>query len=218
MNDWAVGLILIVVGLLFCLRGYLAMRFVIPLWGAIAGFFLGAGLVASFTDEGFLATLMGWLTGFGVAVLFGALAYLYYEVSVFIAMAAVGFVLGTTVTTALGLTWDWLIILIGITVAAALALFGILYDMPMALLTVLTATAGASAVLTGVFLILGKLDVADLEDPATPGAIQIEGWWYAVYAALAIAGIIAQVGSTARFEASLREQWAQSGGRAIRSA
>ncbi|HSJ45130.1 MAG TPA: hypothetical protein VK923_10670 [Euzebyales bacterium] len=52
---------------------------------------VGAGLTASLTGEGFLATVLGWLVGLVVAALFGVLAYLYYEVSVLIAMSAIGF-------------------------------------------------------------------------------------------------------------------------------
>ena len=65
MNDIVVGLVAILTGAVFCFRGYLAMRIIIPLWGAFAGFMLGAGIVA--TDAGFLATALGWIVGFAVA-------------------------------------------------------------------------------------------------------------------------------------------------------
>lgn len=217
MSDWLVGLFLVAIGLLFCFRGYLAMRLIIPLWGATAGFFLGAGLIASFGGDGFLSTALGWAVGMVVAMVFGLLAYLYYEVSVFIAMGAIGFVLGTTIMTALGVSWNWLVILVGLAVAVLLALFAILYDMPMALLTILTATAGASTAIAGLFLILGKLDLADLEDTATVESIAIEWWWYAIYGALVVAGIVAQVTATGRLQASLKEQWEASGGKTFRA-
>mgnify|MGYP006199470863 CR=1 FL=1 len=117
MGDVVLGILAVLIGLLFCFRGYLAMRLVIPVWGAFAGFMLGAGLVASFADEGFLASALGWLVGAGVAVLFALLAYLYYEVSVLLAMAAIGFAIGTSVMVALGVTWSWLIVLVGVLLA-----------------------------------------------------------------------------------------------------
>ena len=83
MNDIVVGLIAVLTGAVFCFRGYLAMRIIIPLWGAFAGFMLGAGIVA--TDAGFLATALGWIVGLAVALLFGLLAYLYDEVAVVLA-------------------------------------------------------------------------------------------------------------------------------------
>ncbi len=49
-----------------------------------------------------------------MALLFGLLAYLYYEVSVVLAMSAIGFALGTSLMVAIGVTWSWLIVVIGV--------------------------------------------------------------------------------------------------------
>ena len=218
MGDIIVGVLAIVVGALFCFRGYIAMRFIIPIWGAFAGFMLGAGLVASFANEGFLTSVLAWLGGFGVAMLFGLLAYLYYEVSVFIAMSAIGFALGTGLMVALGVTWSWLIILVGVAVGTLLALIAMVGDLPMAILTVLTASAGATVILAGVFLLLDVISVDDLTDGSTTQQISDDWWWYAIYLALVVAGIISQVRGTERLRGSLRDSWDASGGRQLRSA
>jgi hypothetical protein len=218
MGDIIVGILAIVVGALFCFRGYIAMRFIIPIWGAFAGFILGASLVASFANEGFLASVLAWIVGFGVAMLFGLFAYLYYEVSVFIAMSAIGFALGTGLMVALGVTWSWLIILVGVAVGALLALFAIVGDLPMTILTVLTASAGATVSLAGVFLLLDVISVGDLTDGSTTQQIGDDWWWYAIYLVLVVAGIISQVRSTERMRGSLRDSWDASGGRQMRSA
>lgn len=218
MADILLGILAIVVGAAFCVRGYLAMRLIIPLWGAFAGFLLGAGLVASFAGEGFLASVLGWVVGFVVAALFGALAYLYYELSVLIAMSAIGFTLGTTAMVALGVSWSWLIILVGVIVGALLALFGILADVPMVILTVLTAMAGASVVVIGIMLLFGVVSVGDFGSARTTASIDDDWWWYALYVVLAIAGIAAQLSATARMRGSLRSSWAESGGRQMRAA
>ena len=55
MRDVLLGLLAIAVGSLFCFRGYLTMRVVIPLWGAFTGFLSGAALVDRWTGSGFLA-------------------------------------------------------------------------------------------------------------------------------------------------------------------
>ena len=38
MQDIIVGVLAIAIGALFCFRGWIAMRIVIPIWGAFAGF------------------------------------------------------------------------------------------------------------------------------------------------------------------------------------
>jgi len=206
MNDIVVGIIAILTGAVFCFRGYLAMRIVIPLWGAFAGFMLGAGIVTG--DDGFLATALGWIVGLAVAVVFGLIAYLYYEVAVLIGMTAIGFVLGTSVMAALGVTWSWVIVLSGIALAAALAFVALVGDVPMLLLTILTAVAGASTIVAGTMLLVGTVDLDDFDSASTTEALTDAWWWYAIHLALVVAGMIIQLSDVDRRRESLREAWA----------
>jgi hypothetical protein len=216
MEEVVVGIMAILIGGLFCFRGYLAMRMIIPAWGAFAGFMLGAGLVASFTNETFLASALGWLVGLFVALAFGALSYLYYEVSVLLAMASIGFTLGTGAMVALGVSWSWLIVLVGVAAGVLLAIVAIVGDLPGAILTLLTAGAGATAIVAGILLLVGEIGVDDLTSETTTQTAGDDWWWYAIYLALAIAGIVAQLRTGARQRGSLRNSWEESGGRELR--
>lgn len=206
MDDIVVGLIALLTGAVFCFRGYLAMRVVIPLWGAFAGFLLGAGVVAG--DDGFLTTALGWIVGIAVAILFGLIAYLYYEVSVMIGMMAIGFVLGTGLMAALGVTWSWVIVLSGVVLAVVLAFVAIAGDLPMVLLTVLTALAGASTIVSGAMLVFGVVDLDDFDSAVTTEVAADDWWWYVIFVALAAAGMIVQFADVERRRQSLREAWA----------
>jgi len=205
MNDIVVGLIAILTGAVFCFRGYLAMRIIIPLWGAFAGFMLGAGIVSG--SDGFLGSALGWIVGIAVAVVFGLLAYLYYEVAVIIGMLAIGFALGTSLMVALGVTWSWVIVLAGMALAVALAFVALVADLPMALLTILTGMAGASAIVAGLMLLFGVTDVGDFDSAQTTKALADDWWWYAIYLALAISGMIAQFLDVERRRETLRAAW-----------
>ncbi len=205
MNDILLGLLAIVVGGVFCFRGYFAMRIIIPIWGAFAGFVLGAGIVSG--DKEFLSTALSWIVGLAVALVFGLIAYLYYEVAVFIGMTAIGFVLGTGVMAFLGVTWSWLIILVGVVTAAVLAFVAIVGDMPMVLLTILTALAGATVTTTGLMLLFGVVDTADFNENVTTQKVNDDWWWYATYIGLAIAGAISQFRANDEREATLRAAW-----------
>lgn len=218
MGDIVVGVLAVVVGALLCFRGYLAMRVMIPIWGAFAGFMLGAGLVAALAGEGFLATVAGWVVGLVVAVVFGGLAYLYYEVSVLLAMSSIGFALGTGAMVALGVSWNWLIVLTGLALGVLLALVALVADLPMVILTLLTASAGATVVVAGLLFLVDTISVGDLTSETTTSRIGDEWWWYAIYILLAVAGVVAQVRSTARVRGSLRRSWEESGGRQLRVA
>ena len=81
--------------------------------GSLSDFLLGAGLVDRWTGNGFVAEALGWLVGLAVAVVFELLAHTYYEVSVVLAMAAVGFVVGASLMVAIDVRWSWTVVLVG---------------------------------------------------------------------------------------------------------
>lgn len=214
MEDVLIGLLAIFVGAVFCFRGYLSMRIVFPLWGAWIGFVFGATLVASFDDEGFLSTLLGWLVGIVFAVAFSLLAYLFYEVAVIIGMATIGYVLGVAVLVALDVEWSWIVTLVGIACGVLLAIAAVKLDVPVVLLVVLTAAAGATAMVGGLMLLVGAVDIDDLSHSGVTDRIDASVWWWALDLVLAIAGIISQGRAAQRLRGSMREAWETGGGRA----
>jgi hypothetical protein len=211
--DVGYGLVAIVVGALFCFQGYLALRILIPIWGALAGFSLGAGLVASISDERFLSTALGWIVGLVLAIVFGLLAYLYYAVSVIIAMGFLGFVIGTSVMYALNVSWEWLVVLVGVGAGVLLAFLAVVADLPMVLLVVLSALGGASAVVVGLMLLTGALDSDRFTSDEVIESAEREWWWAAIYLVLVVAGTVVQVRATDRWRMSMRDAWDADRGR-----
>ncbi|MBI4935358.1 MAG: DUF4203 domain-containing protein [Actinobacteria bacterium] len=219
MKDVIVGIVAILVGALFCFRGWLAMRLVIPIWGAFAGFVLGAGVIQGWTGDGFLSTTLSWVVGIVVGLVFGVLAYLYYEVSVIVAMAFIGFAIGVGVMSAIGVTWSWVLVIVGIAVGLVLAWFSIISDLPTGLLMALTALGGASAITGGVMLLVNRVNVDDFANgTTTKDLLKDNPWWYVLYIGLVIAGVGAQIVFREKIERSLRDTWTDQGGRHIRSA
>ncbi len=212
MKDVVVGLIAIVVGALFCFRGYIAMRFIIPIWGGFIGFMVGAGLVASAQDDGLLRTLLGWLVGLVTALVFAVCAYLYYELAVVLAMAAMGFVLATALLVAIGVTWSWVLGLVGVLAGLAVAALVIATDVPAILLVVLTAVAGATTIVGGATLVVNDVDLAELDRSITE-RWDAEPWWYVLEVILVIAGIVAQSRDAARRQ-RVQDAWEQGAWRA----
>jgi hypothetical protein len=217
VEDVVIGVLAVVVGALFCFRGYLALRVIIPIWGAFAGFVLGAGFVANTGDDGFLRTGLAWAVGFGLAIVFGGLAYLYFEVSIVLAMGSIGFALGTSAMVALGVSWSWLIVLVGVAVGTLLALLAIVGDLPGLVLMLLSALAGASTMVAGAMLLAGVRETSELTSRTTTERLDDGWWWYALYLVLALTGIAAQSRAVERLRGSVRSQWAEAGGRELRA-
>lgn len=211
MSDALVGLAAIAIGLAFCLRGYVAMRVVIPLWAFFGGFMFGAGLGAGAGDEGFLRSAAAWLVGLAIGLVFAAIAYLFFEVSIVLAMGTVGFALGTAALTALDVTWSWVVVLGGIAAGVLLAVLAIAADLPAIVLIVLTAFGGASVAVFGLMLLVGAVQTGDLDSGATTRNADDDWWWYAMYVALAVTGLVVQARIAATLRSSAREQWSTTG-------
>ncbi len=213
MRDVLFGLLAIAAGALFCFAGFLAFRLVIPLWGAFVGFALGAGMVATAGDHGFLRTGLSWLVGLAVALVFALLAYLFYEVAVVLAMGSIGVALGTSLMVALGVDWTWAVAIVAVALGILLAVIAIVANLPMILLVVLSAAGGASAIVTGLMLLTGAIDTVDFDHERVTADAANDWWWYAIYAVLAVAGLVVQLREASRLTSSMRESWAAGRGR-----
>lgn len=209
MNDVVLGVLALIAGASFCFRGYLAMRLLIPIWGAFTGFSVGAGLVAAVAGERFLASVTGWLLGLVLAVVFAAIAYLYYAVSVVIVMASTGFLIGASIMVAFDVSWTWLIVLVGVALGVALAALAIVADLPMLILVIVTSWGGASAMTAGLMLLAGALDSDDLTQADVVAQVQTDWWWYTFYAVFLVAGIVSQLRSAQQMHLSMQEAWRQ---------
>ena len=209
MSDWIAGLLALGIGAVFCFRGYVAMRIMIAVWGALVGFGLGASLGAD--DGGILNSALSWILAIVLAIVFAAIAYLYYAVSIAIAMGSIGFVLGASVLVAVGVTWNWLIVLAGLVLGILLAIVAIAGNLPGILLIVLSALAGASAIVGGIMLLTDVLDTDQITGSGTLTEELNDDWyWYVIWAVAAAAGMIVQLRSSARETATMRQAWSGS--------
>jgi hypothetical protein len=84
----------IIVGLVALLYGYRLFLILLPIWGFFSGFAIGATATSAFFGGGFLATIVGWVIGFFVGLVFAVLSYLFYIVGVALLSATFGFFLG----------------------------------------------------------------------------------------------------------------------------
>lgn len=206
MSSVVVGIIAIVIGLLFCFRGVVAMRIVIALWGAFVGFVLGAGVTASVTGDGFLETPIGWIVAVIAALVLAALAYLFYVFAVVLAMASIGYAIGVAVMVAVGVEWSWAVITVGVLVGILLAIATVALNLPDILLVIFSALGGATAVVGGIMLLTNTISVDDFSGDTITATIGDDWWWYVIYGVLVVAGVVAQ-GRVLAAADQPRERW-----------
>lgn len=201
MSYVVVGIVAVAVGLLLCLRGAVALRVVIAVWGALVGFNIGAALGAGGDADALLATPASWIVGLLLAVVFALLAYAFYAVGVILALGSLGFVLGAAVAEAFGVTDGAGLLLASIAGAIVLAVVGIALNVPRLLLAVASALMGAALVVRGVMVLTGDVRQADVLE-----VVEIGGWWAVAFVVLAVVGLVVQVRAGAG-RGSARSQW-----------
>ncbi len=207
MEDIVIGIVAIAAGAVFLVAGYRAFRIVIPIWGFFVGFATGAGAISALTGDAVLAKPLGWIAGLVLALLFAAIAYLYYAVAVVLALSSLGFLLGSALMVGLGVTWNWLIILVSLIIAVAFALVAVATNFPRILLVVVSAVAGATAVVGGFMLLFGAVDTAELSRADVVDRIEDSlGWWLA-YTALVVAGVVVQSATAPPSAVDARSSW-----------
>ena len=207
MADILLGILAIIAGIAMLVAGQFVLRLVIPIWGFLAGFAFGAGIVAEFANEHFLGTVLGWVLGLVFALVFAILAYLYYYVAIVIAMGAAGFAIGSGIVVALGIDWNWVAVLVGIVVGAVLGLVSVFGNMPMVVLAVASAIAGAFSVVGGLMLLFGSLNSSDFTRSTFVDAIQNSWLWTLLVVVLAVVGIVAQTRARVTAGRTVRETW-----------
>ncbi len=204
MTDVIVGVIAIVAGAIFCFRGYLAMRTMISLWAGFVGFALGAALVAGFTQQPLLDGPVAWAGAIAAALLLAWLAYVFYAAAVVLTMGSVGYGLGTAVVGPLGLP-AWALGVSGLVGGLLLVVIALATNLPAVLLIVAAAFGGASAIVTGIAVLLGLLPVSHLEPDAVAPTLDGNPWLGVVYLILVVAGIASQ--ARRRSSANLRADY-----------
>jgi hypothetical protein len=210
MADIVLGVLAILVGLMLCFGGQMFLRFVFPIWGAFAGFSFGAGLVAAWSDESFLGSAFGVILGIVFALIFAIFAYFFYAAGVVIAMAAIGFAIGSGLMVALGIDWNWVAVIVGVVVGALLGVGAVIINAPMLLLILVSSFAGAIVVVTGGMLLTGAIESANFSGSTFVDRVDDDWWWYALFVVLAVMGILSQARSAAAMRRGMREAWSSS--------
>jgi hypothetical protein len=206
--DILLGLLAIVVGLGLCFAGYRVFLILLPIWGLVAGFWVGSAGMQALFGEGFLATVTSWVVGIVVGLIFAVLSYLFWYVSIAVLGASVGASVGSGILSAIGIDSSFVLAIAALVVAVVFAAAVFLLNIPKWLVIAYTALAGAVVAIAGVLLLFNQFEVEQLGPGAAIAIVQESWFWLFVWAALAAVGLAAQILSTAGFEADLRRELA----------
>ncbi len=182
----------IIVGIGLTLLGYAAFRVLLPIVGFLAGLWVGMDMAANLLGNApILGLSLGLVLGLVLGVIFAAIAYLVYSVAIILIGLALGYALGAGVMMFLGmdglLAW-----LIGVIAAIAVGALFIRGNMPKVYIMVITAFAGASALIAGVMVLFGQISPDQLGLSVLDPYIAESWFWLIVWAVIGALGFVIQ--------------------------
>ena len=133
--DILIGILAVIVGAALVVAGLRYFFLLLPIWGFVAGFFVGAALITAVFGDGFLSTTLGIVVGLVFGVLFALISYFYWYFTVILAAAAAGSVLGASIFGAIGIDSSWLIFIIGLAFGVLFAIGAMFLNLPVYLAT-----------------------------------------------------------------------------------
>jgi hypothetical protein len=193
MDDVLIGLLLLIAGIGLTLAGLRVFLFLLPVWGFVAGFFVGAALIHAWFGDGFLTTVGGWIAGLILGVIFAIGSYLYWYVGAILAAASVGALLGSGLMALFDVDTAWVVFLVSLVGAALAAFAALVLMLPVYVVIINTAFAGAFAIVTSLLLLFNRIDLEALRFGGAWAAIDDSLLWLIVIAVLAGLGIAAQL-------------------------
>ena len=208
-----IGIILALIGLAVCFFGLRFWFILLPVFGGITGFFVGARVIQDFFGTGFLSTATSWIVGIVVGLAFALLSYFVWYAGAIIMAGAVGASLFSGILHALfSNPWGVVLFIVALIGAVIFAVGALVLNLPVYIVIVNSALAGASLAIAGLLTIFGTIQVLELANGATLAVVNETrlgnaSWlWVLAWIVLAAAGLFSQLRSIAEIELP-EEKW-----------
>ncbi len=192
LETLVVAIVALLIGAGLVVAGYRFFLLLLPLFGFVAGFYVGSAAITAIFGNGFLSDVTGWVVGFIGGVAFALLSYFFFIIGVIILAASVGAAVGAAVMNALGIG-GLLEVLVAAAGAIVLAGAAIVLAVPKYLVIALTAIIGAATAVAGVLLLFGTVKLGAFQQGPVDTVVKQGPVWVIAFVVLAVVGIVAQV-------------------------
>jgi hypothetical protein len=179
-------------GSVLSFAGYRFFLFLLPIWGFLFGFGVGAQTMQAIFGEGFLSTVVSWVAGFVVALVFAVLSYLFYFLAVALVAGSLGYALGVGFMELIGFDMGFLAWLVGIVLGIIFAVGTLMLNLQKWVIIIATALLGAG-VIVGTFLFLvGGLPTSALVANPVKTVLNNNPIWFIIFLVIAVLGFVSQ--------------------------
>jgi hypothetical protein len=198
-------IIALLIGVAMVFNGYRWFLILLPIFGFVWGFGLGAQTMHALFGYQMFATVASWVVGLIAGVVFAVLSYFFYLFGVAIFAGSIGYSLAVGLMWAIGFELNFITWLIGIVAAVALAFVVLKFNVQKYVIIIGTSLAGAGVIIATILFAFGKVDVAQLATLAAKAAVSMNIWWWLLFVVLAGAGIYSQIVTTRSFVLEVKE-------------
>ena len=188
------AILALIIGILALVAGYRLFLLLLPIWGFFAGFAMGVHVTTLLFGQGFLATTTSWIIGFVVGLIFAVLSYLIYTVGVALLSAAFGYFLGAGLML-LFLDPGLIVTLVGLVGAVVMAFVVLAFNIQKPVLEFITSFGGATATITGILLLFGRITFESLGDNPVRLVLEDSIFWMIIWLILGFVGFGIQIAS-----------------------
>jgi hypothetical protein len=190
-------MIALLFGLAITFGGYRLFITLLPIWGFVFGFGLGAQTLQVVFGYGFLSTVTSWIVGFIIGALFAVLSYMFYVFAVALLAGSVGYAIGVSLSLWFGLNPGFIPWVIGLVLGTLLIVVTLMFDLQKYMIVIGTSVIGAGT-LIGTMLVgvVGMAMVRFTENPIQT-MLQDSPIWTILFLILVFSGVIVQLRTSA---------------------
>jgi hypothetical protein len=194
-------LIALVIGVAITYNGYRWFLILLPLFGFVWGFGLGAQTLQALFGTAMFATVTSWVVGLVVGVIFAVLSYFIYLFGVALFAGALGYSIALIIMQAIGFNLNFITWLIGIVAAVALAFVVLRFNIQKYVIIIGTSIIGAGTVVASTIYAFSpnKELINQFTQLAVKAAISTSFWWWLIFILMVGSGIYIQIRSTRTF-------------------
>lgn len=180
-------------GSAFAFAGYSVFRSIIPVFGFLYGFVLGANMLQLLLGFGFLTTLTSWIIGMIVGIIFGILSYMFFRFTVALAAGSLAYGLGVSIFLWLGLGPGFITWLIGVAFAAAMIFITYKFRIEKYVIVLSTSTLGAAIIVNTLMSMSGEVPLSSVAENPIREMLSGSPLWTIFFLSIVVVGAIVQL-------------------------
>lgn len=188
-----VGIIAILIGAAYTFLGYKLFRILLPIWGLFAGISAGWTGTIEVLGDGFVAIVIAIIIALILGLIFAGLSWFFFSAAIVILGASFGYALSVALLNAVGIDFIITNVMVGIVGAMVLGSLAFAHNFRKFFVILLTSTAGASLMILGLLVFLGRIPVDALQYRQILDPIIADRFlWWVIWVVLSILGILQQ--------------------------